>query len=157
MMPFRARGRPMFGFKRGGTEEMATIKVSVKWGKESFPDVEVNLGESPLVFKSQLFALSGVPPDRQKVMIKGALLKDEEWGKAAPKEGATVMLMGSAEAKPVEPPANLPKFVEDLPESQQAHLGTKQYGSGLQNLGNTCYVSGSEQSPALCDPDRICL
>jgi len=43
-----------------------------------------------------LFALSGVPPDRQKVLIKGGQLKDEEWGKQQPKEGMTIMMMGSA-------------------------------------------------------------
>ncbi len=138
---------------------MVVAKVSVKWGKETFSDVEVLLDETPLVFKSQLFALTGVPPERQKVMIKGALLKDDEWGKAAPKEGATVLLMGSADAKPVEPPkdAALPKFVEDLPEAQQLHLATKAYGSGLQNLGNTCYMNSVAQCLYAVKPLREAL
>ena len=59
----------------------------------------------------------------QKVMIKGALLKDEEWGKATPKDGAMIMLMGSAEAKLVEPPKEAHIFVEDLPEDQQVWEG----------------------------------
>jgi ubiquitin carboxyl-terminal hydrolase 14 len=46
------------------------------------------------------------------------------------------MLMGTAEAVPVEPPKELPKFVEDLPESEQEHLETKRFGAGLHNLGN---------------------
>lgn len=49
---------------------MAPVKVACKWGKEVFNDIEVDTEQSPLVFKSQLFTLSGVPPDRQKVMIK---------------------------------------------------------------------------------------
>jgi hypothetical protein len=49
--------------------------VNVKWGKEKFTDVELNTDEPPEVFKAQLFALSGVQPDRQKVMMKGAVLK----------------------------------------------------------------------------------
>lgn len=48
------------------------VRVSIKHGKDSYPDVEVNLEESPLVFKSQLFALTGVPPDRQKVGFSGS-------------------------------------------------------------------------------------
>lgn len=32
-----------------------------------------------MVFKAQLFALTGVQPNRQKVMCKGLALKDEEW------------------------------------------------------------------------------
>lgn len=53
--------------------------VKVKWGKESYPDIEVNTDESPLLFKAQLFALTGVQPERQKVMIKGVTLKDADW------------------------------------------------------------------------------
>lgn len=49
--------------------------VNIKWGKEKFQDVEVNTNESPEVFQAQLFALSGVPPERQKIMAKGKTLK----------------------------------------------------------------------------------
>jgi ubiquitin carboxyl-terminal hydrolase 14 len=44
-------------------------KVFVKWGKEKF-ELEADPAEMPLLFKSQLFGLTGVPPERQKVMIK---------------------------------------------------------------------------------------
>ena len=33
------------------------------------------MGEPPELFKAQLFALSGVQPDRQKVMVKGNVIK----------------------------------------------------------------------------------
>ena len=49
--------------------------MNIKWGKEKFQDVECNTDEPPMVFKAQLFALSGVQPDRQKVMMKGGALK----------------------------------------------------------------------------------
>lgn len=49
--------------------------MAVKWGKEKFENVELNSDESPELFKAQLFALSGVAPERQKVMFKGAVLK----------------------------------------------------------------------------------
>lgn len=127
------------------TSEMSKLNVSIKWGKELYNDVEVDLEQSPMMFKSQLFALTGVPPDRQKVMIKGALLKDEEWGKALPKAGMTVMLMGSAEAVAVEAPTTAILFVEDLPEDEQDSIATKAYGSGLENLGNTCYMNSTLQ------------
>lgn len=51
----------------------------MKWGREAFPNVEANTDEDPMVFKAQLFALTGVEPSRQKVMCKGLALKDEEW------------------------------------------------------------------------------
>ncbi len=138
-------------------ENMGTVKVNIKWGKETFSDVEVDLAQVPLVFKSQLFALSGVPPERQKVMVKGALLKDDDWGKAAPKEGMTIMMMGSAEAVPVDAPKNVPKFVEDLPEEEQEHLDTKHYGAGLSNLGNTCYMNSTLQCMFAVQPLRQAL
>lgn len=51
------------------------LTVNVKWGKEKFDAVELNTEEPPMVFKAQLFALTGVQPDRQKVMVKGGTLK----------------------------------------------------------------------------------
>lgn len=53
--------------------------VNVKWGKEKYKDLECNTDEPPLVFKAQLFALTGVEPNRQKVMLKGTVLKDSDW------------------------------------------------------------------------------
>lgn len=49
--------------------------MSVKWQKEVFEDVEIDTTQPPLVFKAQLYALSGVPPERQKIMVKGGMLK----------------------------------------------------------------------------------
>lgn len=56
------------------------VLVKVKWGKELYPNVEVNTDEEPMLFKAQLFALTGVQPERQKVMLKGMTLKDDDWG-----------------------------------------------------------------------------
>lgn len=53
--------------------------MKVKWGKEIYPDIELNTEEPPLLFKAQLFALTGVQPERQKVMVKGVTLKDSDW------------------------------------------------------------------------------
>lgn len=41
----------------------------MKWGKERF-EVDANMEDSPLQLKSQLFSLTGVNPDRQKVLVK---------------------------------------------------------------------------------------
>uniref|UniRef100_A0A3Q4BAR0 Ubiquitin carboxyl-terminal hydrolase n=1 Tax=Mola mola TaxID=94237 RepID=A0A3Q4BAR0_MOLML len=59
---------------------MPFLAVNVKWGKEKFDAVELNTEEPPMVFKAQIFALTGVQPERQKVMVKGGTLKDHEWG-----------------------------------------------------------------------------
>lgn len=55
------------------------LTVSVKWQKEFFPSVEIDTTQSPYVFKCQLFDLTGVPPERQKIMVKGGLLKVIGW------------------------------------------------------------------------------
>lgn len=49
--------------------------VSVKWQKELFPKVEIDTSQPPYLFKCQLYDLTGVPPERQKIMVKGGLLK----------------------------------------------------------------------------------
>jgi len=94
--------------------------VKGKWGKEDYPDVEINTDEPPLVFKAQLFALTGVNPNRQKVMMKGGTLKDDAWGNIQIVEGQNILMMGSKdEDVPIEP-AFMPMFVEDMTETQLA-------------------------------------
>jgi hypothetical protein len=48
------------------------LAVTVKWGKEKYENVDLDTAEDPSVFKAQLFALTGVPVDRQKVMSLGS-------------------------------------------------------------------------------------
>lgn len=117
-------------------------KVKVKWGKETYPDVEVDTQEEPMLFKAQLFALTGVEPDRQKVLIKGSVLKDHEWGNIQLKDGAVVLLMGTKEALPSEP-AEKPVFMEDMSENELA--SALDLPAGLTNLGNTCYMNATVQ------------
>lgn len=70
----------------------------MKWQKEIFKDLEVDTTQPPLVFKMQLYTLTGVPPERQKILVKGGQLKDDsDWAKVALKEGQTLMMMGTAE------------------------------------------------------------
>lgn len=124
---------------------MPTFQVKVKWGKEMFDSIDLNTDEEPVVFKAQLFALTGVEPHRQKVMIKGASLKDETWSNVAPKvkNGCTLLLMGSKEEDIPVNPTEKTKFVEDMDESQlQSAL---KLPAGLTNLGNTCYLNATVQ------------
>ncbi|XP_006633925.1 ubiquitin carboxyl-terminal hydrolase 14 isoform X1 [Lepisosteus oculatus] len=121
---------------------MPVFTVNVKWGKEKFDAVELNTEEPPVVFKAQLFALTGVQPERQKVMVKGGTLKDDEWGNIKLKNGMTLLMMGSAEALPEEP-AVRPVFMEDMTEEQLA--SAMELPCGLTNLGNTCYMNATVQ------------
>lgn len=58
---------------------MPTFTVKVKWQKETFKNVEVDTDSDIIDFKAQLYALSSVPIDRQKIMCAGKTLKDDEW------------------------------------------------------------------------------
>ncbi|KAG5523515.1 hypothetical protein RHGRI_035352 [Rhododendron griersonianum] len=131
--------------------------VSVKWQKETFPGVEIDTTQPPYVFKCQLYDLTGVPPERQKIMVKGGLLKDDaDWSTLGVKEGQKLMMMGTAD-EIVKAPEKGPVFMEDLPEEEQvvAVLGPglwnvrlldiQGHTAGLFNLGNTCYMNSTVQ------------
>ncbi|XP_015108413.1 ubiquitin carboxyl-terminal hydrolase 14 [Diachasma alloeum] len=134
---------------------MPQYTVKVKWGKEMFPNVEVNTDEEPMLFKAQLFALTGVQPERQKVMLKGMTLKDDDWGNIKLKDGVTVLMMGSKEEDmPVEP-IEKPIFVEDMNEAEIATA--LELPAGLTNLGNTCYLNATVQCLKTVAPLREAL
>eukprot|EP01135_Chromosphaera_perkinsii_P010057 Nk52_evm1s2002 gene=Nk52_evmTU1s2002 len=123
---------------------MPVLKVKVKWGKQKFDEVELNTGEPPIVFKSQLFTLTGVEPERQKVMTKGGVLKDDsDWAKLNIKPGHTFMLMGTPGDKVPDAPTEKTVFMEDMNERQLAMASD--LPPGLVNVGNTCYMSASIQ------------
>ncbi|CAL5229639.1 g13003 [Coccomyxa viridis] len=120
------------------------VHVSVKWGKQSH-DVDVDTTMPGLVFKNQLYSLTGVPPDRQKIMVKGGMLQDDaDLSKLNLKPKQKLMMMGTADKLP-DAPTNAPVFMEDLPEEEQDVTGYAKYGAGLRNLGNTCYMNSTLQ------------
>jgi len=120
------------------------VKVSVKWGKNKY-DVDIDTNENVETFKCQLFTLTGVPPDRQKIMgVKGGALKDDaNWKDIGLKEGQSLMLVGSAEELKV--PEKPVVFIEDLPPDEQ-ESAQQIFPPGLINLGNTCYLNSGLQT-----------
>ncbi|KAG5676155.1 hypothetical protein PVAND_006004 [Polypedilum vanderplanki] len=120
---------------------MPSYTVKVKWNKETFTNVAVNTDESVEDFKVQLFSLSGVPIERQKIMCAGKTLKDDEWNIPL-KNGAVILLLGTSEAL-VDAPTEKTKFIEDMNENEIAQAA--QVPAGLVNLGNTCYLNAVVQ------------
>jgi ubiquitin carboxyl-terminal hydrolase 14 len=94
----------------------------VKWNGKKYENIELNLTEPALVFKSQLYTLTGVEPERQKIMIKGGMLKDDtDLSKLSIPENHTFMMMGTAGELPKPPPQPI-QFVEDMTQEQLAEV-----------------------------------
>ncbi|CAG0880913.1 unnamed protein product [Darwinula stevensoni] len=122
---------------------MPGFTVKVKWGRETYTDVQMNTDEPPLLFKAQVFALTGVRPERQKVMLRGATLKDDTWDGIPVKDGVTFMMMGSKEEDIPSAPMQKTVFMEDMTEAELA--SALELPTGLTNLGNTCYMNATVQ------------
>ncbi|KAI8048039.1 uncharacterized protein B0P05DRAFT_519510 [Gilbertella persicaria] len=122
---------------------MPKINVTVKWNGKKFENLELDTDESPELFKTQIYSQTGVPPERQKIMVKGGILKDStDLNKLGLKEGHSFMMMGTAGELPKPPPKPV-QFLEDMSDAQVAEA--LDIPPGLENLGNTCYMNATLQ------------
>lgn len=94
-------------------------------------NVELNTDEEPSLFKAQLYAITSVAIDRQKVLFKGKQIQDT-WDNIQIKDGVTLLMMGSQEDIP-QAPEKKTVFMEDLSENKLTEL--LQLPAGLENLG----------------------
>lgn len=129
--------------------EDALVSVNIKWSKETLPPVQIDTNETPAVFKTQLWTLTGVPPDRQTVIgFKGGKLKDDaDWSKVGLRQGMKIVLLGTPDESRLPPPKDLPTVRDDLDmDSVDASNEPPPTGPpGLVNLGNTCYMNATVQ------------
>jgi hypothetical protein len=98
-----------------------------------------------LDFKGLLFSLTSVEPERQKIMVKGGIVKDEpDWSKYKLKEGMMIMMMGTPSGKEVKAPEVATKFIED--DDSGGVAGEDFMPPGLTNISNTCYMNSVVQT-----------
>ena len=105
---------------------MATVPATVRWGKERFT-LQLTPGSPSDKLMQQIFALTRVPVERQKLMCAGAWrgalrsgsLLDASLALRPGQSELAIMLMGTAEAAPTAP-SEPTVFAEDLSEEDIA-------------------------------------
>lgn len=119
------------------------LPIQIKHAGKTY-DVDVDEEEKGEVLKMQLYSLTGVPPERQKILIKGGQLKDDVIiSSLGLKQNQVIMMLGTAGELPRQP-TERPQFLEDMTMGQlaQRHMTP----NGLVNMGNSCYINSTVQA-----------
>merc|ERR1712086_756084 len=98
---------------------MPQFKVAIKWGKEKFPDFELDTDAGVEALRAKIYALTKVPVEAQKIFPKkGKVLKDDaDLNSFGLKDGSTVSMMGAAQELLTEEQADKMKSAQVFKET----------------------------------------
>lgn len=110
-------------------------------------DVEVEPSSTGLEFKEIVYSLTGVEPERQKILVKGGQLKDDATiGNLGLDPKKPIMMLGTPSGGgAIIRPKEKVKFVEDMTDAEVAQQDGA-IPAGLVNTGNTCYLNSTLQA-----------
>jgi ubiquitin carboxyl-terminal hydrolase 14 len=124
---------------------MAEVQIRVKH-QGKVHEVSVNTESTGEELKLQLYSLTNVEPENQKILAKKLVKDDTPLSSLGLKNGTQITLIGAPSAEAMmEAPREKMKFAEDMTEAELA----QQEGAipaGLQNTGNTCYANATLQT-----------
>lgn len=123
---------------------MAELNVKVKHQGKVY-DVSINTDSTGEELKYQLYSLTNVEPENQKIIAKKMVKNDTPLSSLGLKAGSTITMLGTPNAEAMVTAPERIKFTEDMSEAELA----QQEGAtpaGLQNTGNTCYANATLQT-----------
>jgi len=131
------------------------IPITLKWGKTSYDTAELSIqpGSSALDLKLQVYALTNVPPARQKLLSptkcwKGVLKDTDRIPDVLPskvKGALPVTLIGSAEVLVEKPEGDHPVFVEDM-TARQLRMAERAATTGEVDIAALQYAPGEDRT-----------
>lgn len=124
---------------------MAAIPVKVKHQGKTY-DIEIDPSSTGEELQLQLYSLTNVEPDNQKIMAGKMIKADTQLSSIKFRPNQVITMLGKPSAEVVmEAPKERMKFLEDMTDAEIA----RQDGAipaGLANTGNTCYANATLQT-----------
>ena len=119
-------------------------KVTIKYGKKKHKNVAIKATDSFEDIQGIIFSLTQLSPDRQKIIVGGKKVENDEDVKKLIKNKSFITVMGSNVNKSTVSSGASIKFVEEMSEAEK-QKAFAELPPGLHNLGNTCYLNACIQ------------